>query len=220
MEIGIPQDNLTFDASAKTITMGGYYADIEREQILLIKNLTTGDTIYNSLFPNKYNIAVSSGVITHTYDNDGHADTDILQITVILSESMGYDSTTDSLKMTEQAPVDQQVLDELLLNAVTATGASTDVTVLDKARLTFVVVASSVTTGGTLKFQGSPDGTNYVDISTFAAGALTAAASQAISADGTYIFTVDGRVAVKHIRANLSARTDGTYSVYLFGGAI
>lgn len=133
---------------------------------------------------------------------------------------LAYNPTTNAITTTRIDPLDQQVLDDLLLDAVTATGASTAPNVLDKSRLTFVVVASSVTTGGTLKFQGSPDGTNYVDISTFAAGALTAAASQGISADGTYIFTVDSRVAIKYIRANLTARTDGTYTVYLFGGAI
>jgi hypothetical protein len=131
-----------------------------------------------------------------------------------------YNETLGSLETVEQAPVDQQVLDEKLLDAVTATGASTDVNVLDKSRLTIVAYASSVTTGGTLKIQGSPDGTNYADLATFADGNTTGATSQDITADGTYVFTLPSTLAIKYIRANLSARTDGTYTVYLYGGAI
>lgn len=80
MYVAIPSDKITFDASAKTITMLGDYATIEREQIVSIVDLTTGDTIYNSDNSNKFNISVSSGVITHTYSNDDQADTDAILV--------------------------------------------------------------------------------------------------------------------------------------------
>jgi len=219
MEISVPYDNITFDASAKTITMNGYYSGVSREQIQLIKNLTTGDTLYNAMFPNKYNIAVSGGAITHNYDNSNHSDTDIIQVTVMLTESMGYNATTDALKTTEQAPMDQQVLDATLLNAVTIPGASTAVYVLDKTYKTFHVIATNVTTGATFTFQISADGVKWETVNTFADGGTSGSATQAISANGNYAFAVDPKVSVKYMRANITSLTDGTYTCYLQGRA-
>ena len=86
MEIVVPMSDVTFDASEKTITLGGDYSTVLHEQISRITNLTTGDLIYNSEDPNKYSISMASDVITHTYDNSRHNDTDSLQIVVILSD--------------------------------------------------------------------------------------------------------------------------------------
>lgn len=91
-----------------------------------------------------------------------------------------------------------------ILNAVTATGASTDYDVYRWKDKTFYIVASSVTTGGTVLIQTSPDGTNWSTIST-----------NAITANGTTEVSITGMFH-RYIRANLSARTDGTYTVIMF----
>lgn len=91
-----------------------------------------------------------------------------------------------------------------LLSAVTATGASATKTVpgdISVQTLRYFVVASAVTTGGTVLIQGSHDGTNWATLAT-----------QAVSANGTTTGTVTGPIG-KYWRVNLSARTDGTYSV-------
>ena len=93
-----------------------------------------------------------------------------------------------------------------LLNAVTSTGASDAVDVSLYNKLTFHIVASSVTTGGTMKIQGSLDGSNYAEIN-----------STTVNANGTTEVTFSD-VKYKYVRANLTARTDGTYTVTMIGG--
>lgn len=91
-----------------------------------------------------------------------------------------------------------------LLNAVTATGAGTAKTVPGDSvvkTLRYWVLASAVTTGGTVTFQGSHDNTNWATIGT-----------QAVAANGLLTGTIAGPF--KYYRANLTARTDGTYSVF------
>lgn len=130
-----------------------------------------------------------------------------------------YDSTINGSRIVELAPVDQQVLFEKLLNAVTATGVSTQVYTLDKKDLTFAVVASSVTTGGVFKFEGSPDGTNWGSLGTVD-NTGTTGVTQTVGANGVFFFDVVNAGSLKYIRVNLSTRTDGTFTVYLMGGAI
>jgi hypothetical protein len=89
-----------------------------------------------------------------------------------------------------------------LLSAVTATGAGSTIDLglrtLDVIR--WWILASAVTTGGTVKIQVSNDGTNWAD-----------AATQAVAANGLLTGTVSGPF--RYIRGNLTARTDGTYTV-------
>jgi len=94
-----------------------------------------------------------------------------------------------------------EYIDSPLLNAVTATGASADVNVSGYNKMTFHIIASSVTTGGTVVIQSSLDGTNYVDVDT-----------TTVSADGTTEVVIENRK-YKYVRANITARTDGTYTV-------
>jgi hypothetical protein len=220
MEIGIPQDNLTFDASANTITMTGYYEDINREQILKIKNLTTGDTMYDSLFPQKYNITVSTGVITYTYDNAGHADTDILQITVILAESMGYDSTTDSITTTENSPLDGHNLDELLLDAITATANSTYADCAGRGGFTLHVIASG-TVDATIQVNHSTDNTSTApaSIGLVDAAGTAAATPITLSAAGEYTYQFANLASAKYIRGRIVVTT-GTFTMTLLGRAL
>lgn len=91
-----------------------------------------------------------------------------------------------------------------LLLAVTATGAGATKTVpgdLVIDTLRWWILSAAITTGGTVLIQGSYDGTNW-----------TTLATQAVSANGVLTGTLTGPF--KFYRANLSARTDGTYSVF------
>jgi len=95
--------------------------------------------------------------------------------------------------------------EQTLLDAVTATGASSSYNVLNYNKITFYYIASSTSTGATIKIQSSPDDSNWYDEDT-----------EAISADGTTQFTIDGKR--KYVRANVTSRTDGTYSVKMVAG--
>ena len=86
------------------------------------------------------------------------------------------------------------------LSAVVTTGAGTAVDGSSGDGSSWVITAASVTTGGTVLIQGSLDGTNYATLST-----------TAVSANGSTAVSVTGRWT--HLRANVSARTDGTYTV-------
>jgi len=110
--------------------------------------------------------------------------------------------------------IDSNVVNQALLNtitttnlsAVTATGAGAAVDISNFNKITVSYIASSVTTGGTIKLQGSLDNTNWYDID-----------SEAIGADGTTYYSISGEKH-KYIRTNLTARTDGTYTTIIFGG--
>ena len=91
-----------------------------------------------------------------------------------------------------------------LLSSVTATGAGSSFSVERSKGWTFVIVSSSVTTGGT------------VDIEAYIGGSWFVVHSQAVTADGA-VLVRDDHGHYEKIRANLSARTDGTYSVFATG---
>lgn len=86
------------------------------------------------------------------------------------------------------------------VSAATATGAGTDADVRDARAFSAVVVASSVTSGGTVKIQGTEDQTNYFDLATVT-----------VSADGAQEVVVE--FPPTYVRGNVTARTDGTYTV-------
>lgn len=70
--------------------------------------------------------------------------------------------------------------------------------------LTFFIVATNVTTGANIKIQGSgDDGVTWVDIT----------ADQAVGANGSSEVTLNEYW--PKVRSNISARTDGTYNVFL-----
>jgi hypothetical protein len=114
------------------------------------------------------------------------------------------------------------VLDEKLLNAVTATGRSTFTDTLSYKGLTFCIVASSITDGATFIFEGSPDTTTANTQELQAKRSDTGAIGNVfnITADGTHYFQIDDAISPKSVDVNLSARTDGTYTVYLTGRAL
>lgn len=91
-----------------------------------------------------------------------------------------------------------------LLSSVTSTGAGSEFSVERSKGWTFVIVSSSVTTGGT------------VDIEAYIGGSWFVVHSEAVTADGA-VMVRDDHGHYEKIRANLSARTDGTYSVFATG---
>jgi hypothetical protein len=91
---------------------------------------------------------------------------------------------------------------EKVLDGVTATGESAAFDTMGHTHIGMSVTASSVSTGGTAKLQGSDDGTNWHEL-----------ASQTISGNGTTNSQVIG--AHRFVRSNLTARTDGTYTSYI-----
>ena len=87
-----------------------------------------------------------------------------------------------------------------ILNAVTATGPSAAVDTSRCTYATFTIEASSVTTGCTMKVESlSPSG-QWCVVSTIT-----------VNANGNTVATVTG--AHDQLRMNITARTDGTYTV-------
>ena len=86
------------------------------------------------------------------------------------------------------------------LNAVTSTGAGSSINAAAGDGSTWAIIASSVSSGGTVLIQGSLDGTNWATLSTTSVGA-----------NGTTGVAITGRWSF--LRANVSARTDGTFTV-------
>ena len=99
-----------------------------------------------------------------------------------------------------------RVVNFVALNAVTATGASQQQDTFGSDNISMVVDASSVTVGATVEFQASADGTNWFTIDT-----------RVVSGDG---ITIDNDQNFhKLVRANVTAYTDGTYTVTIQGNA-
>ncbi len=88
------------------------------------------------------------------------------------------------------------------LDAVVAKGAGAEIDTLGGRPISMVTVASSVTSGGTLKLEGSvDDGATWAELTT-----------RNITTDGTYVDSVD--YPMRLVRANLT-RTDGVYTVHI-----
>ena len=123
-----------------------------------------------------------------------------------LIKDYAYDPSTGSNEITNVSPALLQTMEVTMLSAVTADGASAAVNVSNYNKITFHVIASSVTHGGTMTLSHSLDETNYYDFS-----------STAISADGITEVIVENQK-YKYVLAELSARTDGTYTTMMLSG--
>lgn len=71
----------TLSAADSTITLVAPYDGLDVGQIVSIINVTKDDLIYSSE-RRVHSISIAGAVITHTYDNSNHADTDKLQISI------------------------------------------------------------------------------------------------------------------------------------------
>jgi hypothetical protein len=86
-----------------------------------------------------------------------------------------------------------------LLDSVAATGAGIFYQVAPYRYFVFTCIATSVTTGGTMKVEAQDFENNIVPIATFT---VSANGNQAVAINGPF----------QNERANLTARTDGTYT--------
>lgn len=93
-----------------------------------------------------------------------------------------------------------------LLNAATSVSTGTPVGYPDAKNWNFYIVSSSVTSGATLKIRGSHDGTSWVDISSTTVTTNTGMPIQITNQHWPQLVGV------------ITARTDGTYTVYATGG--
>jgi len=120
----------------------------------------------------------------------------------------GYNLSEDALNVVEQAPEGMQTLefiDDPLLDAVTATGASFSVDVSPYNRIGVQIVASGVSSGATVDIESSHNGSNWAVVST-----------NSITSNGTTDIQLDGKF--KFLRANVSSRSDGTITVSMIAG--
>tara|TARA_S200002703_G_scaffold4693_1_gene5801 strand:+ start:3670 stop:3990 length:321 start_codon:yes stop_codon:yes gene_type:complete len=91
-----------------------------------------------------------------------------------------------------------------LLSAVTSTGAGTAINSQRTKGWTFVITAASVTTGGTVEIEAELNG-SWITIH-----------SEAVTADGDTVVR-DEHGHYTQLRGNVTARTDGTYTVTATG---
>jgi hypothetical protein len=219
----IPNTGYTLDASAKTITLAAKYSGISHEEINRIVNLTKSDVLYDvSAALDRNNITLANGVITYTSDSSA-ADTDIIRVELddMYPPSAPYNSSANVLSVMESSPVDQQLLNtNAIINAVTTTTTSTANYVLSKSRLAVLVTMDDFTSDGAILtvYGGRTPTECDALIATYANGGNTSATSQTISADGTFLYTIEG-ITVPYITVKIT-RTDGTISAYLMGAAI
>lgn len=95
------------------------------------------------------------------------------------------------------------------IDALAATGAGGSVYTADKGYLLWIVRASAVTTGGTVLIQGS-------DKNSSTAADWYTIGSAAVTANGSMYVKVLEEEWHPYMRANVSVRTDGTYTVSYF----
>jgi hypothetical protein len=89
-----------------------------------------------------------------------------------------------------------------LLDAVASTGAGNYIGVSALRFFTFNVIGTGVTSGATIRIEAQDFEGNVVTVTTFAVTS---------SANATQSFSVSG--VFNQVRANITARTDGTYTV-------
>jgi len=97
--------------------------------------------------------------------------------------------------------------EETLLDGVITTGAGDAISCTQQKGWTYVITAASVTTGGTVAIEA------YLN------GAWKEIHSEAITADGDTLVR-DDHGHYEKLRGNVTARTDGTYTVSASGSWI
>ena len=143
VEIVLQDGDHTFDASAKEITLVAPYTTLSEGQILKIVNMTTGAVIYDTIM-RKYPISISGAAITHTYDDTGMADADLLQVVI----DVGGSSTP--IYVTPGTPV-STVGD----GRQTVTTPGTAVALAASTAIKEVTVTAELTNTGTITVGGS-----------------------------------------------------------------
>ncbi len=93
-----------------------------------------------------------------------------------------------------------------VLSTVTSTGASASENTLGSDVFTLYTKATSVTSGFTIDLEGSPDGTTWFQLAT-----------RTVSANRNFADSV--QAAAQFLRANVTARTDGTIDAWISAAA-
>ncbi|TFH43581.1 MAG: hypothetical protein E4G94_04670 [ANME-2 cluster archaeon] len=179
-----------------------------------IINLTTGE-IYDTT-----NMTVAATTITIAAANNvgltEPATGDLLYIRV-MGDVRGYDDLLDLIKMSWVDPDRNQILNETQHLAITAATNGVGVNVSDMNRVSCVVEATGVTNGGTVTVQGSSDDVAFGPVPTVGLDGVLRSV-QTIAATGNYEFKVVNCDPL-YLRADLTTRTDGTYTIKLTGRA-
>ena len=126
-QIILEDSEYTFDASAKTVTLGAPYTGLSVGQIISIIDLKTNDVLYDSNTQRTDAISISGAVITHTHGNTGQADADELQI-VIDAGSLNSGTSTSNAAHTQNTRLNPDwahISNEQPFNAQAADGSST-----------------------------------------------------------------------------------------------
>jgi hypothetical protein len=92
VQVILEDSDYSYDASEKQITLFSPYNSISPGQVVSIRNVTTGETIYDSREKSSLRIpriTISGGVLTHKANNARHSDTDTLQIALTLKQVDG-----------------------------------------------------------------------------------------------------------------------------------
>lgn len=132
-----------------------------------------------------------------------------------------YNSNLNTISVIEQAPLDQQTLNNKLINAVTVATTSTPVTVLDKKGLTVLVRVTNGATGGTFKFQAVDDDGIEYDLGFYDLTSTSDAKTQSkVLTTGNYVLHLPGSARLPKVQIDLSSVTDGTFTAWMYGGAL
>jgi hypothetical protein len=97
-------------------------------------------------------------------------------------------------------------IEHTLLSGVIIVWSGSPVNVLGYTKFIIHIVASNVTSGGTVKLYSSNNDVNYTEIS-----------SSTIKANGVTEINITNKP-YKYLKASLTSRVDGTYTVTLIGG--
>jgi hypothetical protein len=132
-----------------------------------------------------------------------------------------YNSSLNTMNVIEQAPLDTQTINNKILNAVTVATTSTPISVLDKRGLTVLIKVTSGATGGTVKFQCVDADAAEYDLGFY--DLTSTSADKVLSkvlTTGNYVLHLPGDVKLPQVQIDISSVTDGTYTAWIFGGAI
>ena len=115
------------------------------------------------------------------------------------------------------------VLEETLLDAVTATTTSKPANIEQLKRIGLQFLAASISSGnGVFTVEGTLDGVNWVALSTLIDNVtntnvqnFTRVASKTLSSNSSVLVWVDSRLGLKAIRVVVTVTTDGAYSAFI-----
>lgn len=165
---------------------------------------------------------VKRGALQSPADTARTTDTIVRHVQVIGADgkSMPSGNASDSLSTTERSPLDGHNLDELLLDAVTATANSTYVDCAGRGGFTLHVIAAG-TVNATIQMNHSTDNTSTAPaaIGLVNAAGTASATPITLSAVGEYTYQFSNLASAKYVRSR-TVITTGTITMTLLGRAL